>query len=113
MANSKNIKPVAYKKKKFCFQIEAPKRTYYMTAPNEGERDSWIETLNNIAGGLVENARHTTSMRTIHTSQDMSTSSGAKLASSVGGTTRKMREDDFTKIKVIGVGMCCFCVDGR
>jgi len=33
------------KNKKHCFEIWTPDRTYYMCAPNDSERDSWIDTI--------------------------------------------------------------------
>jgi len=33
------------KNKKWCFTIESPVRTYFICAPNEAERESWIKEL--------------------------------------------------------------------
>jgi len=33
------------KNKKFCFTIETPVRTYFICAPNESEKESWIKEL--------------------------------------------------------------------
>lgn len=36
---------VSTRKKKHCFEIWTPERTYYMIAPDDAQRDSWIETI--------------------------------------------------------------------
>ena len=35
MEDVKSVQPVEYKKKKFCFAVETPKRTYYLVADDE------------------------------------------------------------------------------
>lgn len=35
MEDVKHVHPVEYKKKKFCFAVETPKRTYYLVADDE------------------------------------------------------------------------------
>jgi len=42
---SNNIGDIQYKKKVSCFFVETPKRTYFLSAPNDGERSSWIKVL--------------------------------------------------------------------
>jgi len=45
LANVTLVRLSSRKNKKHCFEIWTPDRIYYMCAPNDGERDSWIETL--------------------------------------------------------------------
>ena len=40
MEDVKHVHPVEYKKKKFCFAVETPKRTYYLVADDEKYRTS-------------------------------------------------------------------------
>lgn len=37
--------PSEYKKKRFCFSIETPKRTYYLCANSEADKNSWVAAL--------------------------------------------------------------------
>jgi len=86
MKSSGNIAEVQYKKKVSCFFIENPKRTYYLSAPNDGERTSWIKELceerDRLQGKLQK-------------------SDGTKIAPA---KYDKVGLDDFVLLKVIGEG---------
>ena len=67
------------KKKKNCFEVQTPSRTYYLVADSEGERDKWIEII-----------RQSTS--------------GGRDSSSNSNQARRIGVQDFDLLNVIGKG---------
>lgn len=78
----------ARKNKKHCFEIWTPDRTYYMCAPNDVERDSWIEML-------------TTAKKALEAKKSLTTTgnNGANQAQE-----EKITVKDFDLLNVVGKG---------
>jgi len=58
LAKSGSIQACDYKDKKFCFSIETSKRVFYMFAPSEEERQSWVSALCDERDRLQEKGKY-------------------------------------------------------
>ncbi len=45
LATAGAIQASDYKKKRFCFSIETPKRTFYLCANSEADKIAWVNAL--------------------------------------------------------------------
>eukprot|EP01129_Flabellula_baltica_P016980 TRINITY_DN9273_c0_g1_i1.p1 TRINITY_DN9273_c0_g1~~TRINITY_DN9273_c0_g1_i1.p1 ORF type:complete len:445 (-),score=101.65 TRINITY_DN9273_c0_g1_i1:33-1367(-) len=93
---SKDIYRVNYKKKKNCFQIGTPSRTYYCCAGSEEEMDNWIEVLNSMCADRPKSITITNT--TTNTAPVVN-----RQSTDISGSN-KVGMEDFDKISVIGKG---------
>jgi len=131
------IRPISYKKKKFCFAIETPDRQWHICTDTQKEMDEWIADLKQVRdyvkgvnddadnrptstpgpvqGGATGTARPPTTNGGISAGQPAATRTTpsqpqlARPEVKPGPQTnadgeKKVREEDFIKLKVIGRG---------
>lgn len=90
LVNVTLVRVSSRKNKKHCFEIWTPERTYYMCAPNDAERDSWIETI-------------TSAKKALEAKKNQQNANGT------GGNGAQPQEEkitikDFDLLKVVGKG---------
>lgn len=119
------IRPINYKKRKFCFAIETPEREWHITADTPQEMNDWIAELKKVRDYFKasdENAELKKSKAAVPTGQigkpvtNGNSMNGSKTTATPPGTpstpngpangnsSGKISEDSFTKLKVIGRG---------
>mmetsp|Transcript_19959 Transcript_19959/g.22206 ORF Transcript_19959/g.22206 Transcript_19959/m.22206 type:complete len:467 (-) Transcript_19959:130-1530(-) len=85
------IGPCVYNKKKNCFEIVTPERTYHMCSETVPEMTDWVEKLNRVKDSAVRPAKKGVEKR--NTS-----------ASVTSNDSRRVTADDFQLLKVVGKG---------
>ncbi|KAM9959051.1 hypothetical protein ACTFIR_000102 [Dictyostelium discoideum] len=91
---------ISSRKKKNCFEIATPERTYFMKAPSTEEMKEWIEIITQQLNKLKESTTRSNSM-------GQSSDNNLRLSSNGGGggsTQQRISVEDFDLLKVIGKG---------
>jgi serine/threonine protein kinase len=94
LSTAGDIRATDYKKKKHCFEIYTPERTYFLQARDDKDRDAWVDTL------LRERNR-------IQGIGQFASKGPQPTAASPGGPApgdEKIGVDDFELLKVVGKG---------
>jgi len=91
LSSAKDIYRVNYKKKKNCFQVGTPIRTFYCCAPSESEMNEWIDILNEMISGGKDTTKP-------------APSNVSEVSTTTPTGEKKMSMDDFDKVSVIGKG---------
>ncbi|KAM9949963.1 hypothetical protein ACTFIT_011188 [Dictyostelium discoideum] len=89
---------ISSRKKKNCFEIATPERTYFMKAPSTEEMKEWIEIITQQLNKLKESTTRSNSMGQSDNNLRLSSSGGG------GSTQQRISVEDFDLLKVIGKG---------
>lgn len=112
------IKPINYKKKKFCFSIETPERHWHICAESGKEMQEWIDELKKVRdyfkGGELDDSKKndtpTQAEKKIDSSNNNSNNNDSKnsqqetAAQASDNGSKTINEQSFDKLKVIGRG---------
>lgn len=97
-----------YKKKKFCFSVETPKRTYYLCAKDEQDKQAWIAELTDERDRLQGKGKYAKPPPSPTPSTAVSSPRSASAQSPTPGATpsgqKKVGLEDFDLLRVIGKG---------
>lgn len=92
IANVSMVRSSSYKKKRHCFELWTPERTYYMCATSDVDRDGWIEAI-------------TIAKKSLEKRQDSTTNgNGANHGGAPAGSEDRVTIKDFDLLNVVGKG---------
>eukprot|EP01097_Dermamoeba_algensis_P006920 TRINITY_DN4321_c0_g1_i1.p1 TRINITY_DN4321_c0_g1~~TRINITY_DN4321_c0_g1_i1.p1 ORF type:complete len:463 (-),score=87.38 TRINITY_DN4321_c0_g1_i1:111-1499(-) len=100
----RDVKPVEYKSKRFCFFLETPERTYYMFAESDRERDSWIECIRKEKERLMGGPKPSTGTTSAGNYSQQSSGGSSYASAPASSHPHKVCLEDFELKTVIGKG---------
>jgi len=92
-----DIKPIEYRKKKNCFEVQTPERAWHIIANSEKDMNDWIQELRRVRDfckGVNEDVQLSAN----------SSSANGKQGKAESRENGKIGENSFEKLKVIGRG---------